>query len=128
MASPSPEHRGAAVTLIKVKDPAITDPALHARIIARSKQLLSYDGITHPNGVHEQGLDVARYVNAFPGTPGDYRAWIGGIRPVEDITALLDNLKYAYHRASIVVLEEELAKHGVTFPAPADADGTHPQG
>lgn len=114
----SPEHRGAAVTLIKVNDKQVTDPELHARIIARSKQLLAYDGITHPNGVHEQGLDVARYINAFPGTPGDYRAWIGGIRPVEDITALLDNIKYAYHRARIVVIEEELAKQGVTFPAP----------
>ncbi|MFN4143004.1 NAD(P)-dependent oxidoreductase [Aestuariivirga sp.] len=115
----NPENRGAAVTLVKVKDAAITDAGLHARIIARSKQLLSYEGITHPNGVHESGLDVARYINAFPGTPGDYRAWIGGIRPVEDITALLDNIKYAYHRARIVVLEEELASHGVTFPAPA---------
>ena len=38
-------------------------------------------GVTHPNGEHEAGLDVARYVNAFPGTPGDYRAWMGGIRP-----------------------------------------------
>ena len=113
------ENRGAAVTLVKVKDKDITDPAVHARIIARSKQLLSYEGITHPNGAHEQGLDAARYVNAFPGTPGDYRAWIGGIRPVEDITALLDNIKYAYLRAKIVVLEEELAKQGVTFPAPA---------
>ncbi len=75
--------------------------------------------VTHPNGVHEAGIDVARYVNAFPGTSGDYRAWIGGIRPVEDITALLDNLKYAYHRARIVVLEEERARLGVTFPAPA---------
>lgn len=119
----SPEHRGAAVTLIKVKDKAVNDPAVHARIIARSKQLLSYDGITHPNGVHEDGLDVARYVNAFPGTPGDYRAWIGGIRPVEDITALLDNIKYAYHRARIVVAEEELARHGVSFPAPARPAG-----
>ena len=59
---------------------------------------------------------------------GDYRAWIGGIRPVEDITALLDNLKYAYHRARIVVLEEELAKHGVTFPAPARVLSPHPEG
>ena len=119
----NPENRGAAVTLIKVKESAITDPALHQRIIARSKQLLSYEGITHPNGVHEQGLDVARYVNAFPGTPGDYRAWIGGIRPPEDITALLDNLTYAYHRARIVVLEEELAKHGTVFPAPEASAG-----
>jgi hypothetical protein len=101
-----------------VKDAAINDPALHARIIARSKQLLSYEGITHPNGVHEDGLDVARYINAFPGTPGDYRAWIGGIRPVEDITALLDNMKYAYHRAKIVVLEEELAKARRHLPCP----------
>ena len=73
--------------------------------------------------MYEQGLDVARYVNAFPGTPGDYRAWIGGIRPPEDITALLDNLTYAYHRARIVVLEEELAKHGTVFPAQSASAG-----
>ena len=62
---------------------------------------------------------MARYVNAFPGTPGDYRAWIGGIRPLEDITALLDNLQYAYLRAKVVVLEEELAAHGVEISAKA---------
>ncbi|MBA3447917.1 MAG: phosphoglycerate dehydrogenase, partial [Pseudaminobacter sp.] len=118
-----PDKRGAAVTLLRVSDAGISDPALHARIIARSKQLLGYEGITHPNGEHERGLDVARYVNAFPGTPGDYRAWIGGIRAPEDVTALLDNLKYAYLRAKIVVLEEELAKAGETFPAPEKADG-----
>ncbi|MBM3520771.1 MAG: phosphoglycerate dehydrogenase, partial [Alphaproteobacteria bacterium] len=117
------ERRGAAVTLLKIKDADITDPALHARIITRSKQMLAYDGITHPNGEHEKGLDVARYVNAFPGTPGDYRAWIGGIRPIEDILALLDNLKYAYHRAKIVVLEEELAKENVTFPVANRGEG-----
>ncbi|MGB3148573.1 MAG: hypothetical protein WBA91_12565, partial [Paracoccaceae bacterium] len=114
-----PDYRGAAVTLLKVKDADITDPAIHARIVAYSKAILSYDGVTHPNGTYEPGLDVARYINAFPGTPGDYRAWIGGIRPVSDITALLDNLHYAYHRAKIAVLEEELAKEGVTFPAEA---------
>lgn len=119
----APDNRGAAVTLIKVKDERITDPAIHARIIARSKQLLSYEGLTHPNGVHEEGLDTARYINAFPGTPGDYRAWIGGIRPVEDVTALLDNLAYAYHRARIVVIEEELEKSGITFPAPDTVAG-----
>jgi lactate dehydrogenase-like 2-hydroxyacid dehydrogenase/phosphoserine aminotransferase len=117
------EYRGAAVTLLKVNDPDITDPAVHARIVAYSKAILSYDGVTHPNGAYEPGLDVARYINAFPGTPGDYRAWIGGIRPVEDIPALLDNLQYAYHRAKIAVLEEELAKDGVTFEAEAAADG-----
>lgn len=117
-----PENRGAAVTLIKVADPDIKDPDIHARIVARSKQLLGYEGITHPNGDHEAGLDVARYINAFPGTPGDYRAWIGGIRPAEDVTALLDNLKYAYHRARIVVLEEELAKLDVTFQTTATAE------
>ncbi len=110
------ERRGAAVTLLKVRDVGIDDPAIHARIIAKSKQLLSYDGITHPNGQHETGLDVARYVNAFPGTPGDYRAWIGGIREVSDIVALLENVQYAYLRAKIVVLEEELEKLGVAFP------------
>ncbi|MBE7183256.1 MAG: phosphoglycerate dehydrogenase [Methylobacterium mesophilicum] len=112
-----PERRGAAVTLLKVNDPDIADPAIHARIIARSKQLLGYEGITHPDGEHEPGLDVARYVNAFPGTPGDYRAWIGGIRAPEDVTALLENLAYAYRRAKIVVLEEELAKAGESFAA-----------
>ena len=111
------ERRGAAVTLLKINDPDVTDPAIHNRIIACSKQLMSYEGLTHPNGEHEAGLDVARYVNAFPGTPGDYRAWIGGIRPVSDITALLDNIQYAYHRAKVVVLEEELAAQGELFEA-----------
>lgn len=113
------ERRGAAVTLLKVNDRDISDPAVHARIIAKSKQLLGYEGLTHPNGVHEVGLDAARYVNAFPGTPGDYRAWVGGIREHTDITALLENLQYAYLRAKIVVLEEELEKHGVSFEAEA---------
>ncbi len=117
-----PDYRGAAVTLLKVKDADITDAGIHARIVAYSKAILSYDGVTHPNGTYEPGLDVARYINAFPGTPGDYRAWIGGIRPVSDITALLDNLKYAYQRAKIAVLEEELAKAGVTIPAEPVAD------
>ena len=117
------ERRGAAVTLLKVNDPDITDADVHARIIARSKQLLAYEGLTHPNGDREAGLDVARYVNAFPGTPGDYRAWIGGIRPVEDVVALLENLQYAYHRAKIVVLEEELAKAGETFESSQSAGG-----
>ncbi|MCX8508409.1 MAG: hypothetical protein ORN49_05950, partial [Rhodobacteraceae bacterium] len=117
-----PDYRGAAVTLLKVKDADITDAGVHARIVAYSKAILSYDGVTHPNGSYEPGLDVARYINAFPGTPGDYRAWIGGIRPISDVTALLDNLEYAYHRAKIAVLEEELAKEGVTFAAEAAAD------
>lgn len=111
-------RRGAAVTLLKINDPNIQSLELHARILQRSKQLLSYDGITHANGEHEAGLDVARYVNAFPGTPGDYRAWIGGIRSPSDVIALLENLKYAYLRAKIVVLEEELSKLGVAFKVP----------
>src|SRR6185369_7681454 len=83
-------RRGTAVTLLRVKDPDITDPAVHASIVAKTKQLLGYEGLTHPDGSYEPGLDVARYVNAFPGTPGDFRAWIGGTRPVSDIVALLD--------------------------------------
>jgi lactate dehydrogenase-like 2-hydroxyacid dehydrogenase/phosphoserine aminotransferase len=113
---PEPERRGAAVTLLKVADPDIVDMAIHTRIVARSKQLLGYEGITHPNGEHEPGLDVARYVNAFPGTPGNYRAWIGGIRSPEDIEALLDNLRYAYLRAKITIIEEELAHDGEAPP------------
>ena len=117
------ERRGAAVTLLKVSDPDITDPDTHNDIIARSKQMLAYDGLTHPNGDYEPGLDVGRYVNAFPGTPGDYRAWIGGIRPTNDIVALLENLKHAYLRAKIVVLEEKLAALGEDFEADASASG-----
>ncbi len=105
-------RRGAAVTLLRVRDRDITDPNIHARIIQKSKQLLSYDGIVHVDGTHEAGLDVARYINAFPGTPGDYRAWIGGIRPVEDIDALFSNIRYAYLRAKLAVLKEELQNQG----------------
>lgn len=112
------ERRGAAVTLLRVNDPEITDAGVHARIIARSKQLLGVEGLTHPNGTREAGLDVARYVNAFPGTPGDYRAWIGGIREASDITALAENLAYAYLRAKVLVLEEEMEKLGHRIPAP----------
>lgn len=114
-------RRGAAVTLLKVNDPEITDPAMRAAIIAKAKQLLSYDGLTHPNGDHEAGLDVARYINAFPGTPGDFRAWIGGIRPTSDIVALLDNLEYCYHRARIAVLEERLQALGIVFHGHSDS-------
>lgn len=108
----NPESRGSAVTLLKVKDPEITDPAIHADIIQKAKQILSYEGITHPDGNHEPGLDAARYINAFPGTPGDFRAWIGGIRSEDEIKAFLENLKYAYFKAKSVYLEEQLAKAG----------------
>jgi lactate dehydrogenase-like 2-hydroxyacid dehydrogenase/phosphoserine aminotransferase len=117
-------RRGAAVTLLRINDPDISDADIHNRIIARSKQLLGYEGLIHPNGDREPALDVARYVNAFPGTPGDYRAWIGGIRPVADITALLENLSYAYQRAKIVVLEEELAALGEPVAATANNEAT----
>ncbi|RWB67045.1 NAD(P)-dependent oxidoreductase [Mesorhizobium sp.] len=117
------EKRGAAVVLLKVVDPDIADKQIHARIIARSKQLLGYEGITHVNGDHEKGLDAARYVNAFPGMPGDYRAWIGGIRDPEDVRLLLDNLAYAYRRAKVAVLEEELAAQGERFESAPSAAG-----
>ena len=115
-------RRGAAVTLLKVNDADVSDSDQHVKIIAKTKQLLGFEGLTHPNGDYERGLDVARYVNTFPGTPGDFRLWIGGSRPVSEITAVFDNLEYAYHRAKIVVLEEELAKAGVTFEVSAAAD------
>jgi phosphoserine aminotransferase len=114
-------RRGAAVTLLRVNDSDVNDPALHARIIAKAKQLLGYEGLTHPDGQFERGLDVARYVNAFPGTPGDFRAWIGGARPSSDIVALLDNIEYCYLRAKIVVLEETLSERGVALEAPSVA-------
>ena len=117
-------RRGAAVTLLKVNDADVEDAEQHARIIAKTKQLLGFEGLTHPNGDYERGLDVARYVNTFPGTPGDFRLWIGGIRPISDINAVFDNLEYSYQRAKIVVLEEELAKAGVKFEASAAADSS----
>lgn len=108
----NPESRGSAVTLLKVKDPEIADPAVHSDIIQKAKQILSYEGITHPDGSHEPGLDAARYINAFPGTPGDFRAWIGGIRSEDEIKTFLENLKYAYFKAKSVYLEKQLAKAG----------------
>jgi hypothetical protein len=115
-------RRGAAVTLLRVNDPDVTDPALHANIISKAKQLLSFEALTHPNGEHEAGLNVARYVNAFPNAPGDFRAWIGGTRPRSDIVAPLDNIEYSYHRAKIVALEERLAAQGVVFDTRAADD------
>ena len=70
-------RRGAAVILLKIIDNEITNKNIHKRIIIKAKQLLSYAGITHINGAYEAPLDSARYVNVFPGTPGDFRAWIG---------------------------------------------------
>ncbi|MEL6690166.1 MAG: NAD(P)-dependent oxidoreductase [Pseudomonadota bacterium] len=93
------DKRGAAVTLLRVEDPEVDDPEVHAQIIALSKDLLGYAGLAD-----EPGLDAARYVNAFPGTPGDYRAWIGGIRDEADIVSLLENITYAYTRAKEQVL------------------------
>jgi lactate dehydrogenase-like 2-hydroxyacid dehydrogenase/phosphoserine aminotransferase len=105
-------RRGAAVTLLKVHDPEVTDSAVRAEIVTKTKQLLGYEGLTHSDGEHERGLDVARYVNAFPGTPGDFRAWIGGTRSREDVIALLNNIEYCYGRAKSSVLEEPLAAKG----------------
>lgn len=104
-------RRGAAVTLLKVVDKDFPTEII-ARIVARSKQLLGYEGITHANGEYEPGLDVARHINAYPGTPGDYRAWIGGTRDRSDILALLENLHYGYHRARVAVIEDLLQQQG----------------
>ena len=107
LAVADPSRRGCAVTLIKASDPDIEDADIHSKIIEGSKAILGFEGMMRPDGTVEPGLDVARYVNAFPGTPGDYRAWIGGIRPTSDIIALLDCIRYAYLRAKIVVLSDK---------------------
>ena len=114
-------RRGAAVTLLKVNDADINDAEIMAKVVARSKQFLGFEGMTHTNGEYEKGLDVARHVNAYPGTPGDFRAWIGGTREESDIIALLNNIYYAYHRARIVVAEDLLADQGVNFEVPSGA-------
>jgi phosphoserine aminotransferase len=104
----TPDKRGSAVMLLRVNDPDFAD--VHDRILVRAKQLLGYHGITHPDGMHEPGLNAALYVNAFPGKPGDFRAWIGGVRTGADIRALLENLRYAWHRAKVLVIEEIFAE------------------
>lgn len=104
------EHRGAAVTLLSVIDADVTEPEIHARILAKAKSLLGYEGITHLDGTHESGLCAAFYINAFPGTAGDFRAWVGGVRSKEDVLLLLENLQYAWYRAKIAVLKSEIAK------------------
>lgn len=109
------EKRGTAVTLLCVNDPDIAP--LHGAILARAKQLLGHQGLTHPDGQHEPGLRAALYVNAFPGMAGDFRAWIGGVRPAEDIHALLENLRHAWLRAKALVIAEELAARGEDAPA-----------
>lgn len=110
LAVADPEKRGTAVTLLQVNDPGFE--TLHPRILARAKQLLGDRGMTHPGGQYEAGLGAAVYLNAFPGMPGDFRAWIGGVRETEDIYALLDNLRYAWLRAKALVIAEELAARG----------------
>ena len=94
-------------------DAEINNTEIHNKLIKKTKHLLGFEGLTHPNGDHELGLDIARYINPFPGTAGDFRIWIGGIRPLKDIIAVLENLEYAYQRAKIVILEEELEKKGI---------------
>ncbi|MAZ20985.1 hypothetical protein [Roseovarius sp.] len=103
-AVPEPERRGAAVTLLRVIDPEAGPH--HARILAKAKQLLGHEGLVDQAGHHHPGLNAARYVNAFPGMPGDFRAWIGGIRPPEDIDALLSAFKFAWLEARTAVLAE----------------------
>ena len=117
LAVADPEKRGTAVTLLQVNDPGFEE--LHPRILTRAKQLLGDSGITHPGGRHEAGLGAAVYLNAFPGMPGDFRAWIGGVRETADIPALLDNLRYAWLRAKALVIAEELTARGEDAPDPA---------
>ena len=115
-------RRGAAVTLLKVVDKDLPDDDIRNRVIVKSKQLLGYEGITHTNGAYEKGLDVARHINAYPGTPGDYRAWIGGTRDRADIIALLENINYGYHRGRIAVMEDLLAEQGVKVDVSHEQD------
>lgn len=98
------DRRGCAVTLIDVADPDITDVYMRNQIVAKSKALLGYEGLVGQNDAFEPGLNAGRYLNVYPGTPGDYRAWIGGMRPESEIRALLDCIRYAYLRAKIAVL------------------------
>lgn len=110
LAVSEPEKQGTAVTLLCVKDPGFE--TMHEKIVARAKMLLGYPGLTAPDGRHEAGLGTALYINAFPGMPGDFRAWIGGVRETTDIIALLENLRFAWLRAKAQVIGEELAQRG----------------
>ena len=102
------DRRGAAVTLLKVVDPATCRRgSCMPPSSPNQNRLLGYEGLTHPNGDYEPGLDVARYVNAFPARPVIIAPGSAASGRWTTSTALLDNLEYAYHRAKIVVLEED---------------------
>jgi lactate dehydrogenase-like 2-hydroxyacid dehydrogenase len=49
--------------------------------------------------------NVAIDLNAYPGTPGDIRFWMGGVHSVENIKTLLNNLSAAYQFAKETILE-----------------------
>jgi phosphoglycerate dehydrogenase-like enzyme/phosphoserine aminotransferase len=95
-------RRSASVLLFKVNENDI-DANTKAKIVARSKEWLDKEG-------------RADNINTFPGTPGDYRGWIGGVRESSDIVALLENVKYAYLKAKKEILEEKLIAEKVIEP------------
>jgi lactate dehydrogenase-like 2-hydroxyacid dehydrogenase/phosphoserine aminotransferase len=104
-AVPDKDRRGAAVTLIKVVDSLVTNLDQKNQIVALTKKRLNYDGYTLRNGTKAEGVDIARYINAFPGSPGDFRAWIGGIRDQASVLALLNNIEKAYLEARDDILQ-----------------------
>ncbi len=117
-----PERRGAAVTLLKVVDEDVTDTDIHARIIARSKQLLGMRASPIRMASTSPASTAARYVNAFPGTPGDYPR-LGRRHPRarrRRRTAGEPAIRLSAP-PKIVVLEEELAKKGVTVRSPCQS-------
>ncbi len=118
------ERRGAAVTLIKVADQRITSVGQKNEIVALSKKRLSYDGYNLRNGAKAEGVDVARYINAFPGSPGDFRAWIGGIRDQASVLALLNNIEKAYLEARDNILERANHKQEIAA-SPASGHRLH---
>lgn len=99
-------RRSRATALLELKDTEIpTDKK--AAIVAATKAFLGREGITLADGTHVEGMDAADNMNAYPGTPGDIRFWMGGVRDAADIEKLTKCLDYAYDVAKAAVLRQE---------------------
>lgn len=102
-------RRSASVALISVKEDELTQDE-KKKAIDYMKKLLDTDGIERPNGDRIDGLNMAIDFGPYPGTAGDIRCWIGGVRPNDDIAGMVKIFEYGYQIAKSVILEERLAK------------------
>lgn len=105
-------RRSNSTALLLVIDDTITTEQKR-RAVRYAKDYLGYKGLMRPNGVFIKGLQAMDNLETYPGTPGDFRFWIGGIRPKSDMEDIIKNLDHAYYVGKAIVIEEELADRGV---------------